>query len=149
MDNRTMNRTEFGARLVGILAGVIAVIVFAINISQDHQERRSARTDIWRKAVIQRILQQTEGNRLGINELLTKMIDSAWSEREVEISKDDITEEKVRVLLLELIEMEIIDQHIGDNYGLRFRTEQITKQDLADEMNKLLDQFLTPPSESQ
>ena len=141
-----MNKTEFGAKLAGILVGIIALIVFVVNIIQDHKARRADRIDLWRKAAIQKILQEVKSNTLGIEELLTGMKSLAWDQLDIH-HKDDITEEKIRVLLLEMIAMEILDQHSNDKYGLRFRTinrngrhvvEDKSNDKISQRMTKLL-----------
>lgn len=130
--NQVINKTELGAKLVGILAGMIALIAFIFDINQDHKARRADRVDLWRKAAIQELLQEADDNTLGIRELLSRMRNSAWDEDELDILKDDLIEKEVRVLLLEMIAMGILEQRPQDIYRLRFRNNTIDKESFVE-----------------
>lgn len=126
-----MNRIEFAAKLVGIFAGIIAVVVFINDVADDQNARHANRIDLWRKAAIQKILQQADSNILDIDELLVQMKNLAWDDDGLDISKDDLTEDEIRVLLIEMISMEILYQKRDDNYELRFITKTTSEADVT------------------
>ena len=146
MDSQTMNKTEYSAKLVGILAGIIALVVFVIDIVGNDSARRADRTDLWRKAAIQKILHQAEGNRLDIEELLMRIKSVAYDEDETDIKREDITEDKIRVLLIEMISMGVLYQEKDDMYELRFLTKMTSEADIklseGIEMGRKFDEFM-------
>ena len=115
-----MDKITFGARLAAVVMALIAVVVFIIDVVGDRNERYHNRVDTWRKAAIQKAFQRDDDNRLTIPELLTQIKGMAWDE--LDIKRDDLTEDEIRVLLLELISLEVIYQGRMDTYELRFNT---------------------------
>ena len=146
MDSQTMNKTEYSAKLVGILAGIIALVVFVIDIVGNDNARRADRTDLWRKAAIQKILHQAEGNRLDIEKLLMRIKSVAYDEDETDIKREDLTEDKIRVLLIEMISMGVLYQEKADVYELRFLTKTTSEADIklseVIEMGRKFDEFM-------
>ena len=124
-----MSKIEVGAKLAAIVAAIIAVVVFVASVCEEREGRRTDRVNAWRKAAIQEVLQRDDNSALKISELLTQIKSLAWDDPDLNIAKNELTEEQIRVLLLEMISAGIIYQVKGDIYELRFNTKTTSAAD--------------------
>ena len=108
------------SKISGIAIALVAVVTFVISVMDNREERRDARISSWRKVAIQEALQDAQSNKLKITEILTKLRELAWETPDLDIQKEELSKEKIRELLLEMIASGIVEQNKDDIYYLRF-----------------------------
>ena len=126
-----MDKIDAVSKLSGIAVAIIAVAAFIVSIMDDREERHADRVSSWRKAAIQEVLQEAPNNELKIADLLSKTRNLAWDDPKLKIDQDDLSEEQIRILLVEMISLGIIDQNKDDTYGLRFALKTTSVTDTA------------------
>ncbi len=133
-----MDRIDTVSRLSGIAVAIIAVAAFIVSIMDDREERQADQVSSWRKAAIQKVLQNAPNNELKIEDLLSEARNLAWMDSKLKIDQDDLSKEQIRILLVEMISLGIIDQNKDDTYGLRFalRTTSVADATLGKDLLK-------------
>ena len=128
-----MQKAELGAKIAAIITAMVAVIVFAVNIFNEQEIRYQTRIDVWRKAQIQEIFQQPNNQIIEFGVLMSRMKEKAMDSEELNVSREDLTKGKVRILLSELIASGIINQVGQNKYALRLSAEpsSISERDLS------------------
>ena len=134
-----MEKMELGTKVAAIITALVAIVVFAISVLDNQEARSRAHVDVWRKAAIQKAFHQVGDRTLTISELSDKLKSLAWDE-EHDIGKNDLTENEVRVLLVELVSAGILLQRLDDTYSLRTSTELGTmiESNIKEELDKEL-----------
>ena len=123
------------SKVSGIAIAIVAVITFIISVMDNREERQDNRINSWRKVAIQKILQDDPENKLGIKDILTRVRGIAWDVPDIDIPKEELSEQRVRELLLEMIASGIVAQNEGDVYNLRFSLKITTD---SDEFSKIM-----------
>ncbi len=133
-----MDKIDAVSKLSGIAVAIIALAAFIVSIMDDREERHADRISSWRKAAIQKVLQDAPNNELKIDDLLSEARNLAWEDPNRKIDQDDLSEEQIRILLVEMISLGIIDQNKDDTYGLRFalKTTSVTDAFIGNEFLK-------------
>ena len=133
-----MDKIDAVSKLSGIAIAIIAVAAFIISIMDDREERHADQISSWRKAAIQKVLQDAPNNELKIDALSSEIRNLAWMDPNRKIDQNDLSEEQVRILLVEMISLGIIDQNKEDTYGLRFalKTTSVTDAALGPDIEK-------------
>lgn len=131
-----MDKIDTVSRLSGIAVAIIAVAAFIVSIMDDREERHADGISSWRKAAIQEMLQNAPNNELKIDDILSKTRSLAWEDQNLKIDQDDLSEEQVRILLVEMISLGIIDQNKDDMYGLRFALKTTSVTGVEDDIRK-------------
>ncbi len=150
-----MSKIELGAKIAAIITAMVAVVVFAISVLDAQKVRYRDHVDVWRKAAIQRAFHEANGSTLNVSTLLEKLQSSAWKQ-EYDIQKDDLTEDEVRVLLVELISGGILRQLSNDTYRLRLGTEELdedilrtvdalVKDEMTTSLPKVMEEYIDRP----
>lgn len=117
------------SKVSGIAIAIVAVVTFVISVMDNLEERRDNRINSWRKVAIQKALQDAPGNELKITDILTKVRDSAWEASDLDLRKEELSKERIRELLLEMIASGIVDQNKDDIYNLRFALKTTSDAD--------------------
>ena len=130
------------SKVSGIAIAVVAVVTFIISVMDNREERRDNRINSWRKVAIQKALQDAPNNELEIANILTEVRDSAWEISNLNLHKEELSEERIRELLLEMIASGIVDQNKNDMYNLRFAlkttsdADEFVARNMAEDFNK-------------
>ena len=133
-----MNKWKIFVNVSALLSAIVAVIAFVISLSDEVKERQALMVDAWRKTAIHKVLQTAKTNELSIQDILSKTRNLAWEDDSVEIKQGELTEDKIRLLLIEMIASGLVDQNPGDSYGLRIamRTTSLADQQLGRDLQK-------------
>lgn len=125
-----MQKVELGAKVAAIITALVAVIVFSVGVSDSRNARQNDQIDIWRKTAIQKAFHNATDNTLTISTMLQELTSKAFKFEGLDIQKDDLTEDKIRMLLSELISSGIIHQVETDTYALSLSPASVDSSDL-------------------
>ena len=103
--------------IIALLGAIWSAGTFVKKLMDDKENARKAQLAKWRMASVQKIM-TTSPNYLTAKQI-TDMLRSSSFETEFEVEKDELSEEVVRLLLVEMVTNGILFQIYGDAYGLQ------------------------------
>ncbi len=107
---------EQGLTLAALVGVVYSAIEFVRGTIAQRESCRRAEVDQWRKASVQRIVTRSP-DFLSV-ESITQALRSQSFDAPIDIEKNELTVEAVRVLLMEMVKDGIVGQVWNDMYGL-------------------------------
>ena len=111
---------DISSKLAGVIIGIIAVVAFISSIADDREARRADNVNSWRKAAIHKVLQDNSTKKLEIKAILSEIRNLAWNQAKLDINKDELSEQEIRILLLEMISLGLVNQNSDETHELRF-----------------------------
>lgn len=103
--------------LIALLGAIWSAVAFVRKLGEDREAARQARVNVWRKAKIQEIQHQSP-EFLSVTDMTQKLRSSSF-DASFDIKKEELSEQAVRLILLEMIRDGILFQVWGDKYGLQ------------------------------
>lgn len=103
--------------LVALLGAVWSAYLFVSKIYQDKDETRRIELSKWRKSTVQHIM-TTSPDFLTTQQITARLRDSSF-EQEFDIKKSELTDQNVRLLLIEMVTERILFQIYDDFYGIQ------------------------------
>lgn len=117
---------EFWLQLVRTLCVIVGAVAAAVAVAKYRSEKKGERKQRWQKACVQSILQNVE-DRIGFLQLQEKYRSQAASEMNKILGSKDISEEALRLILIDLCADNVIVQLGQDTYSLTTYPGQIEK----------------------
>jgi hypothetical protein len=115
---------------IAALIGVVwSAYVFIRSISERRNLLRAEQIATWRKASVHKLLHTVE--KFSSVADITKSLRSSSFDTSLDISKTELTDDVVRLLLLEMLSAGTIKQLWGDRYGISHFDPAAEIQDLA------------------
>ena len=127
---KQMTWTEFIVKVEGFLTltalatAIGAGVEFIRSIRTAREVKRTSQVNAWRKASVQRLICKSEDYMTTAE--ITAALRSSSYDISFDINKDELTDEAVRLLLLELIRENVIGQIWPDSYGITQLPRDIT-----------------------
>ncbi len=102
---------------VALIGAVWSAYLFVSKINGEKEEARKSELSKWRKSTVQKLM-MTSPDFLSTQQITTQLRDSSF-EQEFDIKKSELTEQDVRLLLVEMVSEHILIQIFGDIYGIQ------------------------------
>jgi hypothetical protein len=103
--------------LVALCGAVWSAYLFVSRIYEEKEEARRTELSKWRKSTVQKLM-MTSPEFLSTQQITTQLRDPSF-EQEFDIKKSELTEQDVRLLLVEMVSDQILFQLFGDMYGIQ------------------------------
>lgn len=110
--------------LTALVAVTYAGVEFVLGLRAARESRRAAQVASWRKASVQRIVSKSE-SFMTTGEITAALRSTSFDEP-FDIKKAELTDESVRLLMLELVRDGVLGQVWPDSYGITQLPRDIT-----------------------
>jgi hypothetical protein len=115
---------------LGALLGAIwSAYVFVKSVSERAEAARVSQLNAWRKAGVHKLLHSSR-MFMAIDEITSRLRSESF-DTSIDVRKNELTPEVVRLLLLEMLEAGTIQQIWGDHFGIKNNDPAVINADRA------------------
>ncbi|MGJ4909671.1 hypothetical protein [Bradyrhizobium sp. HKCCYLS2033] len=100
------------------VSAVAATVAFIISVVDQIRERRNDTIQRWQKAVVQQIFQASP-NVLSFDEIAQRYRNEAVAFRIYNLKAEELSPQTLRLVILEMVQQDILEQRRGDKYSLK------------------------------
>jgi hypothetical protein len=128
--------------LVQLTATVIGISGVLLGLYKYFSNKREKELREWQKVVIYKIFRQNELKTIGFTDILEKYRIEAQASMDIDLKKNEISEDALRRILLELVSSNIIRMEPSDSFRIKLSVEKPDLLDIFHKINKELVQMV-------